>query len=143
MFKFSNAISGAWLTALILVSACSERAGNEAKTQPNIEQTQPKPSVEIIKWGPQSTVVGAGFAVQSDGNSAIWFEQKGIDSADGIKVFFNDAQLTDIAITPNAGGSAEVPMALLQEEGKFPIYIILKSGKRVDLGAFAIIAKPL
>jgi hypothetical protein len=110
--------------------------GNEA-TPP--VATAPKAEVSILKWGPQETKAGSGFSVQANGNSALWFEQRGIHSAESAQVWFGNTQLNGMAITPNVGGSAEVPPALISKPGKYPVYLILKpQNQRVDLGTFEV-----
>ena len=99
-----------------------------------------KVEVSIDKWGPQETKAGSGFAIQSNGNSALWFEQRGIHSAESVQVWFDNTQLTGMAITPNVGGSAEVPPALIAKPGKYPVYLILQpQHHRVDLGTFEVL----
>jgi len=97
------------------------------------------PQVTILKWGPQGTKAGQGFAVQKGGNSALWFEQRGIHSAPSVEVWFDQTRLPGMAITPDQGGSAEVPPELLAKPGKYPVYLkLLPGGQRVDLGVFEV-----
>lgn len=118
--------------AILSLSGCSK---------PDQEAPPAAPKVEVVvpKWGPHGTKVGVGFSVQSTGNSAIWFEQRGIRSAESVEVWFDNTKLGGMAITPNEGGSAEVPPALLTKPGKYPVYFVLKpSNQRVDIGLFEI-----
>lgn len=116
------------------MSACTDSAKDTPTT--TVAQTE----VSILKWGPQGTSAGKGFAVQTSGNSALWFEQRGIHSADSVQVWFDNTQLPGMAITPNAGGSAEVPPTLISKPGKYPVYLILKpQNQRVDLGMFEVL----
>jgi hypothetical protein len=95
--------------------------------------------VTILKWGPQGTKAGVGFSVQKTGNSALWFEQRGIHSAPSVEVWFDQTQLRDIAIKPDEAGSAEVPSDLLAKPGKYPVYLkLVPGGQRVDLGVFEV-----
>ena len=97
------------------------------------------PQVTVLKWGPQGTKAGVGFAVQKGGNSALWFEQRGIHSAPSVEVWFDQTRLPGMAITPDQGGSAEVPPELLAKPGKYPVYLkLLPGGQRVDLGVFEV-----
>lgn len=109
----------------LLLTACFE--------QPT--QVKVTPEVTVIKWGPQFTKVKTPFGLQPNGNSALWFEQRGIHSADSVEVWLGDTQLPGMAIKPNEGGSAEVPAALLNKPGQLPLYFILKpSGQKVEVG---------
>lgn len=97
------------------------------------------PTVTILKWGPQSTRAGTGFAVQKSGNSALWFEQRGVHSADSVEVWFDQTRLPGMALTPNEGGSAEVPPELLAKPGRYAVYLkLVPGGQRVDLGEFEV-----
>jgi hypothetical protein len=102
-------------------------------------QVQQVQEVTVAKWGPQSTKVKTTFATQANGNSALWFEQKGIHSAESVEVWLGDTKLSGMAIKPNEGGSAEVPAALLSKPGQLALYFILKpSGQKIDVGMFEI-----
>jgi hypothetical protein len=97
------------------------------------------PTVTVLKWGPQSTKAGTGFAVQSNGNSALWFEQRGLYVAGSVEVWFNQTRLQGVALKPNEAGSAEVPPELLTKAGKYPLHLKLQpSGQRVELGVFEV-----
>ena len=118
--------------AILSLTGCS-------KPNPEAPIAASKVEVTVPKWGPHGTKAGEGFAVQSNGNSAIWFEQHGINSAESVEVWFDNTKLGGMAIHPNEGGSAEVPAALLVKPGKYPIYLVLKpSNQRVDVGTFDI-----
>ena len=125
-------------TIVSLISACLLIAcSDEVKTPVT---TAGKVEVSILKWGPQGTKAGTGFAVQANGNSALWFEQRGINSAESVQVWFDNTQLAGIALTPNVGGSAEVPPSLISQPGKYPVYLILKpQNQRVELGTFGVL----
>jgi hypothetical protein len=130
MKKINTVLS---LAFICLMVACSD----DVKTPSTAES---KVEVSVLKWGPQGTKAGTGFAVQANGNSALWFEQRGIHSADSVQVWFDNTQLTGMALTPNVGGSAEVPPALIAKPGKYPVYLILKpQNQRVDLGTFEVL----
>jgi hypothetical protein len=123
------------LSLLVCITACSD---STKEAQP--DSAEVKNIVTVLNWGPQSAKVATGFAVQPNGNSAIWFEQRGIHSADAVQVWFDNTQLTGMAITPNVGGSAEVPPALIAKPGKYPVYLILKpQNQRIDLGTFEVL----
>lgn len=123
------------ISLLVFISACSESKKEVLPISAKVKNT-----VTVLNWGPQLTKVGAGFAVQTNGNSALWFEQRGIQSAESVQVWFENTQLTGMAITPNVGGSAEVPPALIAKPGKYPVYLILKpQNQRVDLGTFEVL----
>ncbi|MBD8049680.1 hypothetical protein [Limnohabitans radicicola] len=116
-----------------LLLACSDDVKTPASTENKVE-------VSILKWGPQGTKAGKGFAIQANGNSALWFEQRGVHSAESAQVWFDNTQLTGMAITPNVGGSAEIPPALIAKPGKYPVYLILKpQNQRVELGTFEVL----
>lgn len=119
-------------TAFLLI-ACSDEAKTPVTAASKIE-------VLILNWGPQETKAGTGFAIQANGNSAIWFKQRGIHSADSVQVWFDNSKLAGMALTPNVDGSAEVPPSLLSKPGKYPVYLILKpQNQRVELGTFEVL----
>jgi hypothetical protein len=121
------------LTTACLLIACSDETKTPVTAAGKVE-------VSILNWGPQGTKAGTGFAVQANGNSALWFEQRGIHSADSVQVWFDNTQLAGMALTPNVGGSAEVPPALIAKPGKYPVYLILKpQNQRVELGTFEVL----
>jgi len=100
------------------------------------------PAVQVLNWGPKATAAGQGFSVQSGGNSAIWFEQRGIGNAQMVEVWFADRKLEGMAITPDQGGSAEVPPDLIAKPGKYPVYLVIKpEGTRIDMGTFEVTDK--
>jgi hypothetical protein len=135
------AILGGVLSILV---GCSDPATppvpGAQPTVPGVSAPAPAaPQVTILKWGPQGTKAGQGFAVQKSGNSALWFEQRGIHSAPSVEVWFDQARLPDIAIKPDQGGSAEVPPELLAKPGRYPVYLkLVPGGQRVDLGVFEV-----
>jgi hypothetical protein len=56
------------------------------------------------------------------------------------KCGLSNTQLAGMALTPNVGGSAEVPPALIAKPGKYPVYLILKpQNQRVELGTFEVL----
>ena len=123
-------VTGAILCVLL---ACSDRAvqNSPAPVAPN---------VTIIKWGPQVTKASQGFSVQSNGNSALWFEQRGIQSAPSVEVWFDQTRLPGVVINPDQMGSAEVPSDLLTRPGRYPVYLkVLPNGTRVELGIFEVV----
>ena len=136
------------VAALAGLAACSD-GGAPVAPSPGAKPSVPGaaasgtaptgPQVTVLKWGPQGTKVGVGFAVQKGGNSALWFEQRGIHSAPSVEVWFDQTRLPGMAITPDQGGSAEVPPELLAKPGKYPVYLkLLPGGQRVDLGVFEV-----
>ena len=140
-----------YVTALVvsasLLAACSDSSTPKVPTPgaaPTVPAVAPAPApaapvVTILKWGPQGTKAGVGFSVQKSGNSALWFEQRGIHSAPSVEVWFDQTRLTGMAIKPDEGGSAEVPAELLAKPGKYPVYLkLLPGGQRVDLGVFEV-----
>jgi len=123
------------ISFLVFISACSESTKEVLPISAEVRNT-----VTVLNWGPQLTKVATGFAVQANGNSALWFEQRGIHSAESVQVWFDNTQLKGMAITPNVGGSAEVPPPLIAKPGKYPVYLILKpQNQRVDLGTFEVL----
>lgn len=121
--------------ALILIVSTFLLAGCFEKPA-QVKQVQ---EVTVTKWGPQFTKVNTTFATQPNGNSALWFEQKGIHSAESVEVWLGDTKLSGMAIKPNEGGSAEVPAALLSKPGQLALYFILKpSGQKIDVGMFEV-----
>jgi hypothetical protein len=129
--KISILISSLFI-ALALV-ACSDNVKDATVAEAKIE-------VSILKWGPQQTKVGTSFSPQPNGNSALWFEQRGIHNAESVQVWFDSTQLTGVVLTPNVGGSAEVPSSLISKPGKYPVYLILKpQNQRVELGTFEVL----
>lgn len=129
----------------VALTGCSDKKEAPAALKTEVAQpAQPvAPAVQVINWGPKGAVVGQGFSVQKNGNSAIWFEARGIGNANMVEVWFGDRKLDGMAIIPNEGGSAEVPAELLAKVGKFPIYLLMKpEGTRVELGTFEVAEKP-
>jgi hypothetical protein len=117
------------IVCTFLLTGCFEQPAQVKKVQ----------EVSVSKWGPQSTKVNITFAKQPNGNSALWFEQKGIHSAESVEVWLGDTKLPGMAIKPNEGGSAEVPATLLSKPGQLPLYFILKpSGQKIDVGMFEV-----
>ena len=117
------------IVCTFLLTGCFEQPAQVKKVQ----------EVSVSKWGPQSTKVNITFAKQPNGNSALWFEQKGIHSAESVEVWLGDTKLSGMAIKPNEGGSAEVPAALLSKPGQLALYFILKpSGQKIDVGMFEV-----
>ena len=123
---------------------CSDSSGPAkptpaAVTPPAVAVPAPAPTVTVLNWGPQSTKAGQGFSVQKNGNSALWFEQRGVHSAESVEVWFDQTRLPGMALKPNVGGSAEVPPEVLAKPGKYPVYLkLLPGGQRVDLGMFVV-----
>lgn len=129
--KILNLIFG--LAISVTMIACGDHS---QKSTPALNTND----VTILKWGPQGTKAGTGFAVQANGNSALWFEQRGIHSAESVQVWWDATQLPGMAITPNVGGSAEIPPSLISAPGKFPVYLILQpQNQRVDIGTFEVL----
>ena len=130
--------------ALLGLGGCSDPApppkpAPAAATPPALTVQAPAPAVKVLNWGPQFTKAGQGFAVQKSGNSALWFEQRGVHSADSAEVWFDQTRLPGMAIKPNEGGSAEVPAELLAKPGRYPVYLkLLPGGERVDIGTFEV-----
>jgi hypothetical protein len=117
------------IVSTFLLTGCFEQPSQ-------VKQVQ---EVTVAKWGPQFTKVNTAFATQPNGNSALWFEQKGIHSAESVEVWLGDTKLSGMAIKPNEGGSAEVPAVLLSKPGQLALYFILKpSGQKIDVGMFEI-----
>jgi hypothetical protein len=138
--KIQTALGVAVLVGAVLMGACSDTGTSVAPTpgaKPNVPGVAPAaavpsaPAVTILKWGPQGTKAGVGFLVQKTGNSALWFEQRGIHSAPSVEVWFDQTRLPGMAIKPDEGGSAEVPADLLAKPGKYPVYLKLLPGGSV------------
>lgn len=115
------------------LTACHDGVKDTTSAQPSVE-------VQVLNWGPKETKVGIGFSIQPNGNSALWFQQRGIPHAGAAEVWMDQTALTGTVITPNESGSAEVPAALIAKPGKYPVYLILKpQNQRVDLGTFEVL----
>ena len=127
-----------------LLTACSDspapaKPASAVVTPPALAVPAAAAAVKVPNWGPQFTKAGQGFAVQKSGNSAMWFEQRGVHSAESAEVWFDQTRLPGMAIKPNEGGSAEVPAALLAKPGRYPVYLkLLPGGERVDIGTFEV-----
>ncbi|MES2784116.1 MAG: hypothetical protein V4684_01520 [Pseudomonadota bacterium] len=148
------------LSALLSLGACSDRTTTttvSAPATPAASAPMAAPAsapmaapaaapaglsgARILDWGPRDTVAGTGFSVQPNGNSAIWFAQKGIGSSDLVEVWFGDTKLPGKVITPDSGGSAEIPPALLAKPGKYPVYLkTVPEGTRIEVGVFEVTA---
>ncbi len=132
------------LVAPVLLSACSEskqpvKPASSVVAPPALTVPAATPAVKVLNWGPQFTKAGQGFAVQKSGNSALWFEQRGVHSADSAEVWFDQTRLPGMAIKPNEGGSAEVPAELLAKPGRYPVYLkLLPGGEKVEIGTFEV-----
>ena len=132
------------VVAMTLITGCSDPApppkpAAAVSAPPALTVQAPAPSVKVLNWGPQFTKAGQGFAVQKSGNSAMWFEQRGVHSADSAEVWFDQTRLPGMAIKPNEGGSAEVPAALLAKSGRYPVYLkLLPGGEKVEIGTFEV-----
>jgi len=117
----------------LCLTACSDGTKDVASAEKAVE-------IKILNWGPKETKVGTGFSLQANGNSAFWFEQRGIPHAGAAEVWLDKTSLPGSVITPNVGGSAEVPPALIAKPGKYPVYLILKpQNQRVELGTFEVL----
>jgi hypothetical protein len=125
----------------IALSGCSDK--KDMPSASKAEAVQPvAPAIQVLNWGPRATAARMGFSVQKNGNSAIWFEARGIGNADMVEVWFADRKLDGMAIKPGEGGSAEVPAELLAKPGKYPVYLVTKpEGTRVELGVFEVTEK--
>lgn len=95
--------------------------------------------VTVSKWGPQITKAGVAFSVQANGNSALWFEQRGVRSVTSVEVWFGDTKLPGLVIKPDEMGSVEVLPELLTKPGKYPVALkVISDGKRIELGMFEV-----
>jgi hypothetical protein len=128
------------LASVLLLGACSDqKSPSVAPAVPPIAAVAV--DVKVAQWGPNTTVAGKGFAQQANGNSALWFEQKGIASPDSVEVWFGTSKLESLIITPDIVGTVEVPAELLKTAGKYPVYLVVKAnGKRVEIGEFEVTA---
>jgi hypothetical protein len=130
--------------AVLCIVGCSDSAtptkpAPTAAVPPALAVPAATSAVKVLNWGPQFTKAGQGFAVQASGNSALWFEQRGVHSADSAEVWFDQTRLPGMAIKPNAGGSAEVPAQLLAKPGRYAVYLkLLPSGEKVEIGTFEV-----
>jgi hypothetical protein len=85
--KFSILISS--LSIALALVACSDDVKEATVAEAKIE-------VSILKWGPQQTKVGTSFFPQPNGNSALWFEQRGIHNAESVSVILCILQVNDL-----------------------------------------------
>jgi hypothetical protein len=133
------AVAATWLMSACSDSPAPAKPASAVVTPPALTVPAAAPAVKVLNWGPQFTKAGQGFAVQKSGNSAMWFEQRGVHSADSAEVWFDQTRLPGMAIKPNEGGSAEVPAELLAKPGRYPVYLkLLPGGERVDIGTFEV-----
>lgn len=137
----SQVVAGA--VCVLMLCACSEQKA-PADSKPAPSASAPvlvAAEVKIAQWGPNTTKVGQGFAQQANGNSALWFEQKGIFSPDGVEVWLGNNKLDNLIITPDSLGTVEVSPALLKVPGRFPLYLVVKAdGKKIQIGEFEVTA---
>lgn len=130
--------------ALLGITGCSDpapppKSAPATVAPPSLTVPAATAAVKVLNWGPQFTKAGQGFAVQKSGNSALWFEQRGVHSADSAEVWFDQTRLPGMAIKPNEGGSAEVPAQLLAKPGRYSVYLkLLPGGEKVELGTFEV-----
>lgn len=87
-----------------------------AKPTPTPDPNQPV----IKKWGPQTVAEGATFNLQSNGNSALWFNLE--RTVPRPVVIFNGTPLETFAGS-DGSVSAGVPKNLLTKAGDYPIVI--------------------
>ena len=133
------AVAAPWFMSACSDSPAPAKPASAVVTPPALAVPAAAPAVKVLNWGPQFTKAGQGFAVQKSGNSAMWFEQRGVHSADSAEVWFDQTRLPGMAIKPNEGGSAEVPAQLLAKPGRYPVYLkLLPGGERVDIGTFEV-----
>lgn len=95
--------------------------------------------MRIGAWGPNFTKLGQAFSQQANGNSAFWFEQRGIFSSKDAEVWLDKNKLDNLIIKPDALGTVEVSPELIKKQGKYPLYIvILSDGKKINIGEFEV-----
>jgi hypothetical protein len=126
--------------------SCSESTPGVPKATDTNSDVQAKsasvatPNVSILRWGPQTTKAGAGFAVQKNGNSALWFEQRGIENNADVEIWFDTTRLPGTIVKANEVITVEVPAQLISRPGVFSIYMTLQSsGRRIDVGSFEVL----
>lgn len=136
MIKFFVACSAALVLLLSGCSDNSEAPKQSAAVTPTAQQTQ---EIKVTNWGPRGTVAGKGFAVQPNGDSALWFEFSGPGNANNLEVWFGDQKLSGVAINPGKAGSAQITKEQLATPKTVPVYLVhTLSGKKIDLGIFEI-----
>jgi hypothetical protein len=80
------------------------------------------PHVEVVRWGPISTVAGITFNIQADGNSGVAFELNQSAPAGNYVVMFDGKPLPGVAVS---GGliTATIPTEYLARPGEFQVII--------------------
>ena len=94
---------------------------------------------KVINWDLRGTTAGKGFAVQPNGDSALWFEFSGPGNANNLEIWLGDQKLSGLAINPGKVGSAHITKELLVNPKKVPVHLVYAlSAKKIDLGIFEI-----
>lgn len=126
------------VSVTVVLNACSDQSNTAAQqTNPIIAE-----NIKIGQWGPTATVAGQGFGVRSNGNSSLWFQQKGIESSSGVEVWLGTNKVDGPVIQPNILGTVEIRPELISKPGKFPLFIVVtESGKKIPIGEFEITKK--
>jgi hypothetical protein len=126
------------ILTVFLLSACSDRDEHISKSDTSSQRTVSN-DVKIGAWGPNLTKLGQGFARQANGNSAFWFEQRGIFSSNDAEVWLDKNKLDNLIIKPDTLGTVEVSPELIKKQGRYPLYIvILSDGKKINIGEFEV-----
>jgi len=126
------------ILAVLLLGACSDKRDQVSAADPSVQRTV-SGDVKIGAWGPQSTKLGQRFGQQANGNSAFWFEQKGIFSSKDAEVWLDKNKLENLIIKPDALGTVEVDPELIKKPGNYSLYIvILSDGKKINIGEFQV-----
>jgi hypothetical protein len=130
----------------LMLGACSDsgpsRDGNAQGIPASQTPAAPTatPNVSILRWGPQTTKAGLGFAVQKNGNSAMWFEQRGIEDVAAVEVWFDQTPLPGTIVKANELVTVEVPPQLFTKPGTFSLRVKLQlSGQYIEVGTFEVL----
>ena len=127
----------------MILGGCSD--GHDAtpspKDGPSIQAPQAisASSIKIVFWGPRSTPAGESFNVQPNGDSALWFEQRGIPHSSAVRVYWDDTPLPNLIVNPDKVGTVSIPKDLLAKPGVHNIYLVVPpKNDRVDIGVFEV-----
>lgn len=127
-----------FILTVFLLGACSDNRDRVSAADTTVQRTV-SGDVKIGAWGPQAIKLGQGFNQQANGNSAFWFEQRGIFGPNDVEVWIDKSRLDNLIIKPDMMGTVEVSPELIKKPGKYLVYlVILSDGKKINIGEFEV-----
>lgn len=124
-----------FLVSVFLFSGCSEQ---RPKDTVSVNASQ----ITITEWQPRSVMMGQSFNTQPNGDSALWFIARGVQTSDNYEFWFGDTRIDALYIELNKSGTVTIPKDLLKSPGKFNLFLKAKpDGKKIELGVFEVRAE--